>query len=81
MVVIHVKKSDSESFLYETTCATTNDALIRELVEVWNMRLRLAQLSGYDAPLVLVPTLAFPLTPPLLRILLDRSGRWVSMES
>lgn len=58
MVVIHVKKTDTESFLYETTCATSNDTLIRELVEVWNMRLRLAQLSGYDAPLALIPTLS-----------------------
>lgn len=32
MVVIQVKKSDADSFLYETTCATSNDELIRELV-------------------------------------------------
>ena len=46
MVVIHVKKGDKDSFLYETTCATSNDTLIRELVEIWNMRLRLIQLAG-----------------------------------
>jgi len=46
MVVIHVKRSDKDEFLYETTCATSNDTLIRELVEVWNLRLRLAQLAG-----------------------------------
>jgi hypothetical protein len=31
MVVINVKQGD-DGFLYETTCATTNDALIRDLV-------------------------------------------------
>jgi cilia- and flagella-associated protein 298 len=46
MVVINVKKGDNDSFLYETTCDTSNDTLIRDLVEVWNMRLRLAQLVG-----------------------------------
>jgi cilia- and flagella-associated protein 298 len=45
MVVIHIKRGDSDGFLYETTCATGNDSLIRELVEIWNMRLRLMQLS------------------------------------
>ncbi len=32
MVVIHVKRSDTEQFLFETTCATGNDELIRALV-------------------------------------------------
>lgn len=46
MVVIQIKNSEHDSFLYETTCATTNDALVRDLVKVWNLRIRLAQLSG-----------------------------------
>jgi hypothetical protein len=46
MVVIQVKVSDNEAFLYETTCATTNDDLVREITQVWNMRLRLGQLTG-----------------------------------
>jgi hypothetical protein len=46
MVVLHIKKSPNEAFLYETTCATRNDDLIRELVAIWNMRIRLQQLAG-----------------------------------
>lgn len=46
MVVIHIKNSEHDSFLYETTCDTSNDALIRDLVEVWNLRIRLRQLVG-----------------------------------
>jgi len=34
MVVIHVKSGNSEGFLYETTCNTTNDQLIRDLVSI-----------------------------------------------
>ena len=32
MVVLHIKKSENDGFLYETTCDTSNDTLIRELV-------------------------------------------------
>lgn len=32
MVVIHVKRTDRDQFLFETTCAESNDALIRKLV-------------------------------------------------
>ena len=32
MVVIHVKRGEADGFLFETTCDTSNDALIRELV-------------------------------------------------
>ena len=32
MVVIQVKKADGDTFLYETTCGTSNDTLIKELV-------------------------------------------------
>lgn len=46
MVVIHVKNGDQDGFLYETTCASTNDALVRDLVKVWNLRIRLSQLAG-----------------------------------
>jgi hypothetical protein len=46
MVVIQIKNSEDDSFLYETTCATANDALVRDLVRVWNLRIRLKQLSG-----------------------------------
>lgn len=45
MVVIHIKK-DNGAFLYETSCDNSNDFVIRDLVNVWNMRLRLQQLVG-----------------------------------
>ena len=46
MVVLQVKNGDNDGFLYETACATSNDALVRELVQIWNLRIRLRQLSG-----------------------------------
>ena len=47
MVVIHIKNGgEQDSFLYETTCDTTNDALIRALVEINNKRLQVAYLCG-----------------------------------
>lgn len=46
MVVIHIKKGDGDGFLYETTCDTSNDTIIREIVNVFNLRLVLVQLVG-----------------------------------
>ena len=46
MVVIQVKRGDADGFLFETSCACSNDTLIREMVEVWNLRIRLRQLVG-----------------------------------
>ena len=46
MVVIQIKTSESDGFLYETTCDTSNDALVRDIVNVWNTRIRLFQLAG-----------------------------------
>jgi len=46
MVVIQIKTSGDDTFLYETTCDMNNDAMIRDLVAVWNMRIRLRQLCG-----------------------------------
>lgn len=46
MVVIQVKNSDHDTFLYETNCDVTNDALVRDMVQVWNLRIRLRQLAG-----------------------------------
>jgi len=46
MVLFQVKRGEKETFLYETTTVTSNDAVIRELVEIWNLRLRLSQLCG-----------------------------------
>ena len=46
MVVIQIKNTDQDTFLYETTCDTLNDDLVRDIVKVWNLRLRLALLVG-----------------------------------
>lgn len=46
MVVFHVKSGDSDAFLYEASCETNNGKLIRDLVEIWNLRIRLRQLCG-----------------------------------
>ena len=44
MVVIHIKRTESDQFLYETTCATSNDNLIRDLVKISNSRIRVVSL-------------------------------------
>lgn len=46
MVVIQIKNSEHDTFLYETTCDTSNDSLVRDITKVWNMRVRLIQLVG-----------------------------------
>jgi len=49
MVLLHVKRSDKESFLYETPCATDVDVVLRELVHIHNLRHkvnRLAEAAG-----------------------------------
>ncbi len=46
MVVIQIKNSEQDTFIYETTCDTPNDVLVRDMVKVWNLRIRLSQLAG-----------------------------------
>ena len=48
MVVISIKNGaeGADAFLYETTVDTSNDEMIRDLAEVFNLRLRLRQLCG-----------------------------------
>lgn len=46
MVVIQIKTGDNDGFLYETTCAALNDDMVRDLVRVWNLRIRLRQVLG-----------------------------------
>jgi hypothetical protein len=46
MVLFQIKKGEKDTFLYETTAATSNDVVVRELAEIWNMRLRISQLCG-----------------------------------
>lgn len=46
MVYIIIKRSDNDQFMIETTCDRSVDDVISELVQVWNLRLRIAQLVG-----------------------------------
>lgn len=46
MVVINVKRTDNDQFLYECSVADSNDKVIRDLCMIWNMRERLARLCG-----------------------------------
>lgn len=45
-MVIHLKRTETDQFLYETTLDTDCDTLIRQLVEVWNRRLRLQRMAS-----------------------------------
>jgi hypothetical protein len=46
MVLIQIKNNDSDSFLYETSCGSSSDDVVREIVKIWNLRIRLRQLIG-----------------------------------
>ena len=47
MVVIHLKvRGETDSFLYETACATPNELVIRELCLICGLREKLARLAG-----------------------------------
>ena len=46
MVVIQIKNGEKDSFLYETTGDKTGDFVVRELCQIFNMRVRLSQLKG-----------------------------------
>eukprot|EP00640_Fibrocapsa_japonica_P002318 CAMPEP_0113936234 /NCGR_PEP_ID=MMETSP1339-20121228/3189_1 /TAXON_ID=94617 /ORGANISM="Fibrocapsa japonica" /LENGTH=286 /DNA_ID=CAMNT_0000938633 /DNA_START=108 /DNA_END=968 /DNA_ORIENTATION=+ /assembly_acc=CAM_ASM_000762 len=46
MVVIHIKRSDTDQFLFETTCTETNDNLIAKLVAIQNTRVKIRALAG-----------------------------------
>eukprot|EP01035_Chromulina_nebulosa_P019287 gene19287-25147_t len=45
MVVIQIKNSEYDTFLYETTCNKLGDEVLREITKIWNLRLRLQQLA------------------------------------
>ncbi|XP_034482742.1 cilia- and flagella-associated protein 298 isoform X1 [Drosophila innubila] len=44
MVVLHVKRGDDNLFLYETSVKSSTDSVIRELVSVFNGRLKIQRL-------------------------------------
>eukprot|EP00947_MAST-08B_sp_MAST-8B-sp1_P005003 g5003.t1 len=45
-VLLEIKKSETEKFLFETSCATANADLIDQVARAWNLRLRIEQLCG-----------------------------------
>lgn len=65
MVLIHIKRTDTDQFLFETTIAASNDELIRELV--WGAPL-VAQ-SPRTSPLAPTPVSVepWPTAPPVPR--------------
>jgi len=44
MVILYVKRGDENLFLYETSVTSSTDAVIRELVSVFNGRLKIQRL-------------------------------------
>ena len=58
MVVLHIKKSEADGFLYETTCDTSNDTLIRELVSKSLIRCFSSLYSFFLGWLVFFPLLS-----------------------
>lgn len=46
MVVIHIKNNENDSFLYETSNTRNGNDVIKDIVTIWNLRLRLGQLCG-----------------------------------
>lgn len=45
MVQLHVKKTDQERFLYETTVEASVKDTLREVVEIHNLRMRIHRLK------------------------------------
>jgi len=45
MVLLHVKKGEDINFLYRTPVVTSNDDATREVVQIWNMILRIRRLK------------------------------------
>ena len=46
MVLLHVKRSDKESFLYDTPAAGEVDAALREIVKIHNLRQKIVRLTA-----------------------------------
>mmetsp|Transcript_19005 Transcript_19005/g.19744 ORF Transcript_19005/g.19744 Transcript_19005/m.19744 type:complete len:288 (-) Transcript_19005:111-974(-) len=60
MVVFQIKKNDGDGFIYETLCDSLADDTVKEIAEIWNLRLRLGQLCGAIRELALYG----PMKPP-----------------
>ena len=46
MVLLHIKRSDKDTFLFDTPAASEVDATIRELVKVQNLRGKVNRLAA-----------------------------------
>jgi len=60
MVLLHVKRSEKESWLYETPAATDVDTVVNDLVRVHNMRLKVNRLTHAAGELALYGPMKLP---------------------
>ena len=47
MVVVHIKNSEEDQFLFECSVEDSTDDTIRAIVKVWNLRQQIIRLSGH----------------------------------
>ena len=50
MVLVYVLEDEDDQFLYRTTCGVRVDALVAELVDVWNLRQIIRRAANACAP-------------------------------
>merc|ERR1719161_2549638 len=60
MVLLHVKRSDKDTFLFDTPAATEVDAVVRELVRVQNLRGKVNRLAEAASQLALYGPMKLP---------------------
>ena len=60
MVLLHVKRSEKDGFLFEVPAATEVDAVLRELVKVHNLRLKANRLAAAAEQLALYGPMKLP---------------------
>ena len=59
MVKLHLKKGDESQFLFETTVNIEMDSLLRDLVVIYNGRLKIQRLCAGKANIILPTQLHF----------------------
>jgi cilia- and flagella-associated protein 298 len=60
MVLLHVKRSEKEGFLYEVPAATEVDTVLRDLCKIHNLRLRVNRLTEAAGQLALYGPMKLP---------------------
>jgi len=60
MVLLHVKRSEKEGFLYEVPAATEVDTVVRDLVKIHNLRLKVNRLTDAAGQLALYGPMKLP---------------------